>query len=772
MAIPKNFPSDPFVVAEPDCRWYPGAEQLGNMPIGALIPPLVAKIRREVKEWRDSGYVGASDTSQALLWWWFQEPHHAENGGEFRYYFSQQEAMESIIYLYEVKAVKDKHDLGRFDSSGQFIPANLPENWRRFVVKMATGSGKTKVIALVIAWSFFHKCYEKNSQLSRNILLVAPNIIVLDRLVRDFDGLRIFYDDPVLPENGFAGQNWRDDFQMRLHRQDEVRALNAASGNIFLTNIHRVFVSDSAEPSADDEDLSDYFLGVRPVGKTTDSKVDLGEVVREIDELLIINDEAHHIHDEKMAWFKSIEDIHNRLLQKDKYLSLQADFSATPKHNNGAIFAQTISDYPLVEAIHQNVVKRPVVPDNASAAKLEEKQTVKYTDRYADYIDLGVTEWRKTREEFDKAGKKAILFVMTDDTKNCDEVAKYLENKFHDLQGKVLVIHTKNNGELYESSSGRKEKELQELRKLANEIDDPDNKYRAVVSVLMLREGWDVRNVTTIVGLRAFVANSKILPEQTLGRGLRRIFPGEDAFEKVSVIGTRAFDDFVKEIEKEGVILERVAMGQTTNAQSPLIVCIDKENDAKEIAALDIAVPMLAPRFARDYSCLHTLNPAKFDFLPVSYRRYSDKEKKREIVFRDVLSNKISHKTNLSGNAIDDYSHVIGYFANAVMKNNFLFSGYDMIYDRVLVFVRDYLFGKKVDLEEADTLRNLAETPVSKKIMEFFAKEINFLLLQDLGLPQSCEVLKVSAMRAFAAKEQSYLAPKKIRAKPHCLRRQ
>ena len=125
-------------------------------------------------------------------------------------------------------------------------------------------------------------------------------------------------------------------------------------------------------------------------------------------------------------------------------------------------------------------------------------------------------------------------------------------------------------------------------------------------------------------------------------------------------------------------------------------MCIDKENDAKEIAALDIAVPMLAPRFARDYSCLHTLNPAKFDFLPVSYRRYSDKEKKREIVFRDVLSNKISHKTNLSGNAIDDYSHVIGYFANAVMKNNFLFSGYDMIYDRVLVFVRDYLFGKKL----------------------------------------------------------------------------
>ena len=389
---------------------------------------------------------------------------------------------------------------------------------------MATGSGKTKVIALVIAWSFFHKCYEKNSQLSRNILLVAPNIIVLDRLVRDFDGLRIFYDDPVLPENGFAGQNWRDDFQMRLHRQDEVRALNAASGNIFLTNIHRVFVSDSAEPSADDEDLSDYFLGVRPVGKTTDSKVDLGEVVREIDELLIINDEAHHIHDEKMAWFKSMRIFIIAFCKKTNTFLCRPILAPRPNTITGLFLLKRFQ----ITRWWRRFIKMSLsvrLPDNASAAKLEEKQTVKYTDRYADYIDLGVTEWRKTREEFDKAGKKAILFVMTDDTKNCDEVAKYLENKFHDLQGKVLVIHTKNNGELYESSSGRKEKELQELRKLANEIDDPDNKYRAVVSVLMLREGWDVRNVTTIVGLRAFVANSKILPEQTLGRGLRRIFP-------------------------------------------------------------------------------------------------------------------------------------------------------------------------------------------------------------------------------------------------------
>ncbi|HRE33126.1 MAG TPA: DEAD/DEAH box helicase family protein, partial [Candidatus Berkiella sp.] len=84
------------------------------------------------------------------------------------------------------------------------------------------------------------------------------------------------------------------------------------------------------------------------------------------DELMILNDEAHHIHDSKLAWFKSIQDIHNQLVQKGDVLSLQIDVTATPKHVNGAIFVQTMADYPLAEAIWQNVVKHPVLPDAAS----------------------------------------------------------------------------------------------------------------------------------------------------------------------------------------------------------------------------------------------------------------------------------------------------------------------------------------------------------------------------------------------------------------------
>lgn len=112
---------------------------------------------------------------------------------EFQYYFAQREALETIIYLHDVVGFRDKHDLMRFDSSGEIKAKLFDESWRRVVTKMATGSGKTKVMSLGIAWSFFHKLYEPESDLARNFLAIAPNIIVLDRIHHDFQGLRIFF---------------------------------------------------------------------------------------------------------------------------------------------------------------------------------------------------------------------------------------------------------------------------------------------------------------------------------------------------------------------------------------------------------------------------------------------------------------------------------------------------------------------------------------------------------------------------------------------------
>ena len=762
MALHPDFPDSPHAILDPELRWFPADETLRETGAEKLMPPLVAQLRRKVKEFRDGGYVGASDTSKSLLKWWFVEPHllpKADGSMEtFAYFFAQREALETIVYLYDVVGAKDKYDLMRFDASGVVSSGMFDESWRRYVVKMATGSGKTKVLSLALTWSFYHKLYEPDSALSRNFLVIAPNIIVLDRLYRDFQGLRIFFEDPVIPDNGYDGRNWRDDFQLTLHLQDEVR-VSRPTGNIFLTNIHRVYSGEDIPPSPDDEDSREYFLGKRPTGATTDSKVDLGDIVRDIDELMVLNDEAHHIHDNKLAWFKSIEDIHNRLIQKGGALSLQVDVTATPRHNNGAIFVQTVADYPLVEAISQNVVKHPVLPDAASRAKLSEQQSAKFTEKYADYLDLGVTEWRKAYEEHDKLGKKAILFVMTDDTRNCDEVASYLENRYPDLKDAVLTIHTKNNGEISEASSGKKKEELEQLRKQANEIDTATSPYKAIVSVIMLKEGWDVRNVTTIVGLRAYSAKSNILPEQTLGRGLRKMYPGNSE-EYVSVVGTDAFMDFVESIQNEGVELERKPMGEGSGPKTPLVVEVDNDNTIKDIDALDIEIPILTPRAYREYKHLAVLDPSAMSFTPAPYRQFSQEEQ-REIVFKDITTGEVTHTTVLDGAGIADYRSVIGYFAQTVMKELRLVSGYDVLYGKVKSFVRDALFGQTVDLESPNTLRNLSESAATKTVLESFKRAVNALTVQDKGDARIRDTIKLRQTRPFVVKDQGYLVPSK-----------
>ncbi len=171
MALHPNFPESPYAILEPSIRWFPADEALRESSSEKLMPPLVPQLRKKVKEWRDSGYVGASDTSKSLLNWWFNTPHllpqtdgaSLETLAEFQYYFAQREALETIVYLYDVVDVQDKYDLMRFDSSGAVSSGMFDETWRRFVAKMATGTGKTKLLSLVLAWSYFHKLYEPES---------------------------------------------------------------------------------------------------------------------------------------------------------------------------------------------------------------------------------------------------------------------------------------------------------------------------------------------------------------------------------------------------------------------------------------------------------------------------------------------------------------------------------------------------------------------------------------------------------------------------------
>ena len=764
MALHKDFPKSPYKILNPEIRWFPADEDLREKGYEKLLPPLVAELRKEVKKWRDDKYKGASKTSKALLNWWFKEEQMVldKNGVStpFKYYFAQREAVETVIWLYEVVGVENKYDLMKFDSSEAVSTGMFQEDWLRFVIKMATGSGKTKVMSLILAWSYFHKLYEKDSKLAKNFLLITPNIIVLERIKTDFVGLRVFYEDPVLPINGHEGQNWQDDFQITLHLQDDIGNISD-KGNIFLTNIHRVFEGNVKEASFQDKDLSNYFLGNRPVTKTNQSLVDLGEIVRDIDELMVINDEAHHIHDEKLAWFKSIQDINNKLLQKDKKICLQIDVTATPKHNNGGIFVQTISDYPLVEAIHQTVVKNPVLPDEASRAKLQEKQSSLFVERYEDFIKLGVEEWRKTYKELEHTDKKSILFVMTDDTTNCDEVHNYLESNFPDLKGAVLTIHTNKSGEISEKVTGRDKKELEELRKQANDIDSNESPYKAIVSVLMLKEGWDVKNVTTIVGLRAYSSTANILPEQTLGRGLRRMFFGNKNIEEyVSVVGTPPFMEFVESIKAEGVELEKRSMDKNSKAIAPIVIEIDNENNKKDIQNLDIELPILTPRIQREYKNLSNLNVSNFKHKKLKIKEFSEKEKK-EITFKTVVDDQPHHTTILDSDIEPNYQSAIGFFVQAIMKELRLFGCYDVLFGKVKEFISDYLFTKQVNLEDPNILKNLSNLEATKTIRETFKKEINNLTIQDVGDTEIKNYIKVSDSKPFVVNDRSYLLPKK-----------
>ena len=748
--------SDPFKILSPNERWAPTQSQMDAFQNAyeKLLPPLVYKIRLAVAKWRDENYKGATATSKSLLNFWFNQ-EHLIGQTKFRFFFSQHEAIESIIYLYEVAKAKDKYELMKFDSSQRVSTGMFDENWARYVVKMATGAGKTKVMGLTLVWSYFNKLYEADSKLSKDFLIIAPNIIVLNRLRKDFDGLKMFFDEPFFPDNGFDDKDWKNDFQLTLHIQDDLKPITE-SGNIFLTNTHRVGFNEEPE-----QNFETTFLGVKPKPDADTSKgLDLGKILRsdKIKDLVVLNDEAHHIHDSSLRWFQNIEDISNKLkLKNGNGISLQADFSATPKHNNGAIFVQTICDYPLVEAIKQNVVKSPVLPDEASRHKIKEKESSDFVERYKDYIHLGYLEWEQQYEEL-KNHKTPILFIMTMSTKEADQAAAFLESNYPLMKKSVLTIHTNNSGEIKETASTKKDKEeLEILRKAADDIDKDISPYKAVVSVLMLREGWDVKNVTTIVGLRPFGADSKILPEQTIGRGLRKMF-SLDMPEKLVVIGTPPFLEFVESLKTEGVEFQYSPMGAGSKSKSPVIIEVDKENPNKDLDALDIPIPQMSPRFYREFKNLDLIDVNKFKNEKVTLKKFGSDELK-EIVFNDIDGG-FSHKT-IFKDSVPDYRNVIGFFTSVILKDSRSVSGFNILYPKVESFIKYQLFTREVELSDAQTMRNLSELQPKEILKTAFKKAIDELTVTDKGTAEVKNFISLKLTKPKIAENQPFIVPKK-----------
>ena len=138
--------------------------------------------------------------------------------------------------MFEAANIRNKEQLfNNYNSLTDVTLEHFTESWLRLVTKMATGSGKTKVMSLLLLWSYFNRIYENNNELSANFLIIAPNIIVLDRLKTDFENLNIFRNDPCVPDDGVDNQNWKIDFfsTVEVHIQKQAKVKNR-QGNIFL----------------------------------------------------------------------------------------------------------------------------------------------------------------------------------------------------------------------------------------------------------------------------------------------------------------------------------------------------------------------------------------------------------------------------------------------------------------------------------------------------------------------------------------------------------
>jgi type III restriction enzyme len=195
-------------------------------------------------------------------------------------------------------------------------------------------------MAMAIVWARFHKQRVPGSEMSTNFLIVAPNVIVYQRLERDFAANRVFYELPLIPPE------WRGAFSQKVILRGEA-AEPDPSGNLFLTNVHQLYESRDAEWTPITR-LTKYSAEKPSKDLAAAGQRSMLERVKSLKDLVVLNDEAHHVHDEDLQWSQSLLAVHRAL---PKGLALWLDFSATPKDQNGMYFPWTVCDYPLAQAV-------------------------------------------------------------------------------------------------------------------------------------------------------------------------------------------------------------------------------------------------------------------------------------------------------------------------------------------------------------------------------------------------------------------------------------
>jgi len=495
----------------------------------------VNRIRARVKGWRDSDYPGASTVTRALFAHWFDPEREAGA----RPFFAQQEAIETLAFLTE--APQDRRE---------GIDVVSFEHYPRWAVKLATGAGKTLVMAMTICWSGLNKLAARgDARFSDAFLIVCPNLTVRQRL-SGIDGLL-----PSDPQSVYRS------FDLVPPQY------GGAMGQLRIQVLNWHALAEDADPKR----------SVLRRGEESDAAFcrrvlrDLGAKQR----IMVINDEAHHAWrpppgielgpadaedvQEATVWIRGLERI-----DRDRTIARCVDFSATPMYP-GVMgpkawqpFEWIVSDFALVDAIESGLVKIPRIPtdDNAGLAVPKYRNLWEHVravlPKRGDDADAGqhpltdyltevdgplkqlAGEWEETYGHWGSALRPVppVMIVVCNDTKMAQilekhvaelgEAGPWLQNRPGESNTVRIDSRLLDEAESREEGETRQDRaeQLRELVATVGKVGEPGEQVRCLISVAMLSEGWDARNVTQILGLRAF--QSQLLCEQVIGRGLRR----------------------------------------------------------------------------------------------------------------------------------------------------------------------------------------------------------------------------------------------------------
>lgn len=496
--------------------------------------PFVNQLREEVRTWRENGYQGTAKVTRRLLEWWFERGEERQK--QFtRFFFCQQEALETVIYLYEVKKLQ------RMPETGDLL---------RYALKLATGTGKTIVMALLVVWSSLHKRKVSGSGLSANFLVLVPNLTVRDR---------VWGTDPLtkmptaLGLNPDSEENLYDGFDMvPPEYRDEFRP------NVLVRNWQSIPLEVSRDDWIGDDVVGEQrfvpasvLWAIQRRRRTADPRAAVRRLLGNWRDLVIFNDEAHHVYGEKrtkkgedpqyIKWSKIIDRI-----RESSTVALVIDLSATPWYGSGAakaegkLFEWLVSDFSVYDAFESGLVKVVRLPepgeegyrylnlwDTVSGAKTKGE----YLSACRGAIASIYASWKEDYEEWEqhleglRPGPPPVMLVVADKAERAKWLFEHLTEDYEllrnpDTDDPLEWVTIQVDSKVFDAEKG-KEATLREMVNTVGKEGKAGQDIRCIVSVNMLSEGWDVKNVSHIIGLRAF--GSPLLTEQVIGRGLRRV---------------------------------------------------------------------------------------------------------------------------------------------------------------------------------------------------------------------------------------------------------